>query len=304
MTWSELRTTPSARPFRAVDKGVVIEFINNSPLLAVQDEREYLEGKYPGRGFPESWVETKQGELDLLDRYRDLGRVWYPEYYSKNPTNPRLTTHRDNPLNGSPVSVEEALEAIRRIHLRELVAAGLEPDEQPGDFDPDASLALPSVQVRPLPTPPQANAQVRALPITNQAPIRRITPQVEAEPIMPTIFPSEIKIKNIVKFKGDPQQLSTLDISIYNLCDGNNYPAYYGGTVTGSISTEYMYCTSGTVCSADNYIFGRRFCSKIVSEFEGDAKLWWEDYIQGGGKRPNCWKSAVLDEVEGSKCKE
>jgi hypothetical protein len=118
---------------------------------------------------------------------------------------------------------------------------------------------------------------------------------------MPTTFPAEIKIKNIVRFKGDPQQLSTLDISIYDLCDGNNYPAYYGGTVTGSISTEYVYCTSGTVGSADNYIFGRRFCSKIVSEFEGDAKLWWEDYIQGGGKRPNCWKSAVLNEVEGSK---
>jgi hypothetical protein len=118
---------------------------------------------------------------------------------------------------------------------------------------------------------------------------------------MPTTFPSEIKIKNIVKFKGDPQQLSTLDISIYDLCNGNNYPAYYGGTVTGCISTEYVYCTSATVGSADNYIFGRRFCSKIVSEFQGDAKLWWEDYIQGGGKRPNCWKSAVLNEVEGSK---
>jgi hypothetical protein len=245
--------------------------------------------------------------------------VWYEEYYTKNPTNPRLRTHRDNPLNGSLVSVEEALEAIRRIHLRELVAAGLEPDEQHEDFDPDASLALPSVQVRPLPTPPPANAQVRALPVPapanaqvralpipppanpNQAPIRRITPQVEAEPIMPTTFPSEIKIKNIVKFKGDSQRLSALDISIYDLCDGNNYPAYYGGTVTGSISTEYVYCNSATVGSTDNYTFGRRFCSKIVSKFEGDAKLWWEDYIQSGGKRPNSWKSAVLNEVEGSK---
>jgi hypothetical protein len=55
--------------------------------------------------------------------------------------------------------------------------------------------------------------------------------------------------------------------------------------VTGSISTEYVYCGSATVGSADTYTFGRRFCSKIVSEFEGDAKLWWEDYIQGGGKR-------------------
>jgi hypothetical protein len=82
---------------------------------------------------------------------------------------------------------------------------------------------------------------------------------------MPTTFPSEIKIKNIVKFKGDPQQLSTLDVSIYDLCDGNNYPAYYGGTVTGSISTEYVYCDSATVGSADNYTFGRRFCPKIVS---------------------------------------
>jgi hypothetical protein len=46
MTWSELRTTPSTRPFRAVDKGVVSEFINKSPLLLVQDAREYLENKY------------------------------------------------------------------------------------------------------------------------------------------------------------------------------------------------------------------------------------------------------------------
>jgi hypothetical protein len=135
--------------------------------------------------------------------------------------------------------VQEALEAIRRTHLRELVAAGLEPDEQPQDFDPDASLALPSVQVRALPVPPSppANAQVRALPIPppvnpNEAPIRRIIPRVVAGPIvMPTTFPAKIEIKNIVKFKGVPQQLSTLDISIYDLCDGDKYPAYYGGTV-------------------------------------------------------------------------
>jgi hypothetical protein len=50
------------------------------------------------------------------------------------------------------------------------------------------------------------------------------------------------------------------------------------------------------------YTFKPRFCSKIVSEFEGDAKLWWEDYIQGGGKRPDCWKLAASNtEVEGSK---
>jgi hypothetical protein len=292
---------PSTRPFRAVDKGVVTEFINNSPLLLVQDARQYLEDKYPGLGFPGNWEVNKQGPLDLLDRYGDLGRVWYGECYSKHPTNPRLRAHRDNPPHGNPVSVEEALETIRRIHLGELVAAGLEPDQQPEDFDPDASLALPSVQVRPLPTPPPANAQVRALPIPDQAPIPRITPQVQAEPIMPTTFPSEIKIKNIVKFKRDPQQLSTLDISIYDLCDGNNDPAYYGGTVIGSMSTEYIYCSSDTVGSADNYTFGRRFGSKVVSEFEGDAKLWWEDYIQGGGNRPNCWKLAVLNEGEGSK---
>jgi hypothetical protein len=260
MTWSELRTTPSARPFRAVDKGVVIEFINNSPLLAVQDAREYLDGKYPSLGFPESWVENKQGALDLLDRYRDDGRVSYEEYYSKNPTNPRLRTHQDNPLNGSLVSVEETLEAIRRIHLRELIAAGLEPNEQREDFNSDASLALAvnSPAVRVLPVLPPANP--------HQVPIRRVTPQIEAEPIiMPTTFPSEIKIINIVKFKGDPQQLLTLDISIYDLCDGNNYPAYYGGTVTGSVSTEYVYCDSATVGSVDNYTFGRCFCSKIVT---------------------------------------
>jgi hypothetical protein len=59
MTWSELRTTPSTRPLRAIDKGLVIEFINNSPLLVVQDAKEYLENKYTGLGFRENWVENK-----------------------------------------------------------------------------------------------------------------------------------------------------------------------------------------------------------------------------------------------------
>jgi hypothetical protein len=114
MTWSELRTTPSTRPFRAIDKGVVTEFINNSPLLVVQDAKEYLENKYPGLGFPENWVENKQGALDQLVRYRELGRVWYEKYYTKHPTNSRLRTHCDN---GSPVWMEAALEVIRRIHV-------------------------------------------------------------------------------------------------------------------------------------------------------------------------------------------
>ena len=91
---------------------------------------------------------------------------------------------------------------------------------------------------------------------------------------MPTEFAAEIKVKNITEFKGDPQQLASFDVSIYDLCDGNNYLVYYGGTMTGSISTEHVYCHSATVGYADNYTFGRRFCSKVVSEFEGVARLW------------------------------
>jgi len=45
--------------------------------------------------------------------------------------------------------------------------------------------------------------------------------------------------------------------------------------VTGSISTEYVYHRSTTVDSANNYTFGQRSCSKVVSEFEGNAKVWW-----------------------------
>jgi hypothetical protein len=94
--------------------------------------------------------------------------------------------------------------------------------------------------------------------------------------IMPTAFPSAIKIKNYRQVQVNPQQLSTLDISIYDLCDGNNYPAYYGGTVTGSISTEYVILQQCNGGLRGQLHLGRRFCSKVVSEFEGDAKLWWE----------------------------
>jgi hypothetical protein len=248
------------------DKNVVVAYSNNSPQLEAQEAREYLENKYPGLGFPNHWVANNQEALNLLERYRRLGRVWYEEYYSSHPGNPRLRSHRDNLPGGSAISIKETLKTVRQDYLKD---SGFVPAGQPESNQNAVARPLP---IAPVPT------------LANPASVR---PQ-RTQSCLP-LFPPGLRSRTLY----DPQQLETLDISIYDLCDGNNYPAYYGGTVTGSVNTEYVYCGSTTIGAADNYVCGRRFCSKVVSEFEGDAKLRWEDYIQGGGKRPNYWKLAA-----------
>ena len=296
--WSASQA-PVSRHIRIADAHVIVDFINSSSQSGVQEIEEYLYNKYPGIGFPDAWVAQRQGALDLLERYRQLGRFWYEIYYATHPTNPRLAVHRGGLPAGSPASTEEALEAIRQAQLRDeaRAAAESEPALPIDEFSRDESSTGPTRTPTPNPNPiliPNPNPSPRpSVPLE--------APQAEAIR-MPTTFPSEIKAKNIiVKFKGDPQQLASLDMSIYDLCDASNYPAYYGGTVIGSVSTEYVYCQSTTIGSADNYTFGRRFCSRVACEFEGNAQLWWEDYIQSGGARPNCWKLSELNGVPGSK---
>jgi hypothetical protein len=104
-------------------------------------------------------------------------------------------------------------------------------------------------------------------------------------------FPADIKTKEITSaFSGDPQELDCLDIQIYDLCDGNGYPAYYGGSVTGSVDEGWEYVSA--VAGKLNYAFGRRLCSKIAATMTGNAARWWEEYCKAGSPWPNCWKTA------------
>jgi len=114
---------------------------------------------------------------------------------------------------------------------------------------------------------------------------------IQVPTTMTAKFPTEIRTKEITSgFGGDPQDLDRLDIQVYDLCDGNGYPAYYGGSVTGSVDEGWEYVTAAS--GKSNYAFGRRLCSKIAATMQGNAARWWEEYYKAGSPRPNCWKPA------------
>lgn len=135
-----------------------------------------------------------------------------------------------------------------------------------------------------------------------------LTEQTRTEPhqdttlsfMMTATFPSEIRTKEITGgFSGDPQELDSLDIQVFDLCDGNGYPAYYGGMVAGSIDERWEYVPASL--GKPNYTFGRRLCSKIASTMKGNAARWWEEYCKAGHPRPNCWKLSSGAECAGTK---
>ncbi|KAI5791176.1 hypothetical protein EDC01DRAFT_630668 [Geopyxis carbonaria] len=107
-----------------------------------------------------------------------------------------------------------------------------------------------------------------------------------------TKFPARIRADRLVGFDGKPQRIFSLDLSVEDMCGEHNYPGYYGGTVVGNAEDGYKYVDHNAAGSASNYQFGSRICSAITSRFVDDAAVWWEDYRQAGGEKPNCWKTS------------
>lgn len=105
-------------------------------------------------------------------------------------------------------------------------------------------------------------------------------------------FPSKIDLRSLIKYSGEPQELVSFDVSIRNICTAGNYPAFTGGTVTGSIDEEWEYVPFHDPAGKSNYIFGKRFCAAVASKLEGNAKIWWDDYCNQGKPEPNCWRQA------------
>ncbi|KAI5781875.1 hypothetical protein EDC01DRAFT_632580 [Geopyxis carbonaria] len=108
----------------------------------------------------------------------------------------------------------------------------------------------------------------------------------------PTTFSHKLVASSIDSFDGLPQNLPLLDQSVELLCIEQAYPAYWGGTVKGSVETGYEWVPAGTPGSAANYYLGSRVCAAICGKFTGDAKLWWAGYRKDDKPRPNCWKFA------------
>lgn len=102
-------------------------------------------------------------------------------------------------------------------------------------------------------------------------------------------LPSEVRLKWLGQYAGDPAELQLFDAQIESSLESGNYPGYRGGTVKyDEDEDEWVYV--GKEEGRPNYGFGKRTCAEIVSHFKAssNAALWWDSYRSSDKPRPNC----------------
>ncbi|KAI5777307.1 hypothetical protein EDC01DRAFT_635832 [Geopyxis carbonaria] len=283
-------------------------------------------------GFPDDWKQNDDLVKKAIGCFRIYARFWYHIVYETT-LGGKLAVHQTELPEDH---LKDELEALRQRNQHSLdspvdnrrCSRASVPPVQPSSRRSSASAPnIPRVEREP--SEPAAAA---ATPLHSRKPSnptdtprarssdRDSTPRQRPEPadgphhfrihsvessirkpIMPaTTFAEKIKSDNILAFNGIPGKVSSLDITVEDVCTEYDYPVYYGGTVQGSILQGYRYVEPGAPGSASNYHFGTRMCSSITGKFVENARMWWEDYRKGGGAKPNCWKRSELNPEVGS----
>ncbi|KAI5777647.1 hypothetical protein EDC01DRAFT_635565 [Geopyxis carbonaria] len=259
-------------------------------------------------GFPVAWRDSESTVLESINSFRHFARFWYHTIYDSS-SGPPLKCHRSDLPEDYPES-EEA--AYRQVGLRLVsIQTGLHSTPIPISGQPATRQSVDSERassVRILETPAArasprlpsrasraTSAELRPLNVPEDSPTpfgisRRKGVNV---PMAVTTFSHKVVATALDEFDGKPQNLALLDQSVENLCVEQAYPAYWGGTVKGSVEMGYEYVPCDTPGSAPNYYLGSRVCAAICGKFTGDAKLWWAGYRKDNAHpRPNCWKLA------------
>ena len=325
-----LKDYPSTRGVRRCDLTVANDIVESATEEEVEKGLRFNHRSCGGAEYDEEWGVNPAIPFNHIVFFRINCRFFYERYYSATGS-ARLQIHKDKarPYPNEEECYEWAARATRELEEGEdsiledpthgttypppTASEGSATREPTPDFrqfgltfgqEKEERLREPEEERPPVPEKekrPVLRRQPEASrPTTARAtgepsavdPRREVRPQVT----MSSRFPSEIKMKGItIAFSGEPQELDTLDIQVFDLCDGNGYPAYYGGSVTGSVDEGWDY-VSATI-GKSNYAFGRRLCSNIASTLKGNAARWWEEYCKANLPRPNCWKLS-----EGSGC--
>lgn len=105
-------------------------------------------------------------------------------------------------------------------------------------------------------------------------------------------FPSEVKLKHLLKFDGNSSKLSAFDISVRDTLESADYLCFRGGTVQFLDNMEEWSFVRYNISNAkSNYGFGKRVCAEIAKYLSGNAAEWWQLYRSDqANPNPNCWK--------------
>ncbi|KAI5805740.1 hypothetical protein EDC01DRAFT_626542 [Geopyxis carbonaria] len=234
------------------------------------DQHDRLSSRYTD-GFPDEWKTSDDAVKRTIASFRAYARFWYHIIYDSSPGS-KLGVHLTDLPEDHPKSELSAFEYVGRLS-KELPPSSPLPT-------PLGAVSIHSTSVSPGP-PHRSTVPPSDVPVS------------EFKEAITTKFPARIRADRLVSFDGKPQRIFTVDLSVEDMCGEHNYPGYYGGTVVGSAEDGYKYVEHDAPGGAPNYQFGSLICSAITSRFVDDAAVWWEDYRQAGGAKPNCWKTSA-----------
>ncbi|KAI5779508.1 hypothetical protein EDC01DRAFT_633802 [Geopyxis carbonaria] len=317
--------------FGKIDGKVWKLVANPKPPLIYTDpneEHSRLSLRYSD-GFPDDWKENDELVKKTIANFRVYARFWYHIAYESTPGG-KLAVHQTDLPADHPTSEVEALRQVGALynnqpvdsanslaspddhirHTSEASIAPVLPPVRPSFEEPARSSRSRGKTSEPANSPhvvrqrseepadsPHAVRQRSDEPadVPRHSRFRSIQSSIRKPVMDETTFADKIKSDNILAFNGIPGKVSSLDITVEDVCTEYDYPVYYGGTVLGSIRKGFRYVEPGTPGSASNYHFGTRMCSAITGKFVDNARMWWEDYRKYGGVKPNCWKKSELN---------
>ncbi|KAK6362182.1 hypothetical protein TWF730_005878 [Orbilia blumenaviensis] len=104
-------------------------------------------------------------------------------------------------------------------------------------------------------------------------------PQIALLNMAATRFPTDLKLKSLMEYKGKNSTLDMLAALVHRCLVVANIPAEFAGTVLGQPDDEYQYVTDGIPNSKPNLFIGARICASIVSNFQGAALDWYNSKV-------------------------
>ncbi|KAI5801311.1 hypothetical protein EDC01DRAFT_628254 [Geopyxis carbonaria] len=250
-------------------------------------------------GFPAVWRDSDNIPKETITKFRVYARFWYHQIYDTSQGG-RLGVHLSELPADFPDNEREAFRQVgEKSYYRSENLTTSTPRGAPAQLRSDRSSAARSQEL--------FNSHSKRAPLTREAasespvrpdgsespsddpdsPVRR---RRSRRNMVHTTFPRDVRADNLIEFDGKPYNLLRLDRSVEDLCGEHDYPAYYGGTVVGNRDRGYKYVDPDFPGSADNYHFGSRICSAVCARFTSDADMWWQEYRDQGGQKPNCWK--------------
>ena len=251
---------------RTIDKEVVNWVLRQQGSEKRQAQIRQDISSFGGNRFHQSWKDTRDNILHTLNTFRTEARWLYENLYAGRT---KLNIHRSGTCEQQ--TVEECYRHLEEYH------DGRDKEEEISAFAEDTfgveDIKEEEGSTTPTATLPEQKDKMSANPGwvptmvggTQGGESSRGGSAEHNRGSTTVKFPSKIDVRSLTKYSGEPQELVSFDISIRNHCTVGNYPAFTGGTVTGSVDDEWEYVVFHDIAGKSNYLFGKRFCAAVAS---------------------------------------